>query len=49
MARAFREALTNPSVTEEYGRNGAKWVKENFTVEKMCAKTLDLYRSLSSS
>jgi len=46
MANALREAVTDKTRTKQYGDNGIKWVGDNFTVEKMCQKTILLYYNL---
>jgi len=46
MGRALRVALTAPSIMEVYGSNAACWVRENFTLNRMCEQTLTLYHSL---
>jgi glycosyltransferase involved in cell wall biosynthesis len=46
MMEALREALTDKARAEQYGENGMRWVRDNFTVEKMCKKTISLYLDL---
>lgn len=46
MADALAEAMANAELRSELGRNGRKWVKENFTVERTCRGTLDVYMRL---
>jgi len=46
MANVLREAVTDENRTKLYGDNGIKWVGDNFTVEKMCQRTVLLYNNL---
>ena len=46
MAEALNQALSDPSMRKAYGQNGQRFVKENFTVEKMCRETLNVYCEL---
>ena len=46
MANALREAITEKTRTKQYGENGIKWIGDNFTVKKMCEKTVALYSNL---
>ncbi len=47
MARAIEEFLqTSPETLEQYGRNGQKRVKENFTIKTMCEQTVAFYGQL---
>ena len=46
MSKALGQALTEIPLREEYGRNARRWVKEKFTVDKMCTETIDLYYRL---
>lgn len=48
LASAMREGLTNSALCKQYGRAGRKWVLDNFTTERMCEKTIMVYRSLIS-
>lgn len=43
MAEALKEAILHKNLREEYGSTAQKWVKENFTTDKMCKQTLNLY------
>jgi glycosyltransferase involved in cell wall biosynthesis len=43
MAEALKEAILHKNLREEYGLTAQKWVKENFTTNKMCKQTLELY------
>lgn len=45
LTRALREALPNRGLREAYGRAGRDWVRENFTVARMCRETLSVYHS----
>ena len=49
LAEALREGLSNPEMCDNFGRVGQKWVLENFTVEKMCSSTLNLYIDLMAT
>lgn len=46
LAEALREGITHPVLSRQYGRNGREWVLNNFTTEKMCESTVNVYRSL---
>jgi glycosyltransferase involved in cell wall biosynthesis len=46
LANALRQYLSNKELRKEYGRAGRKWVLANFTTEKMCEKTVNVYNSL---
>ena len=46
MAKALAIPLTQQKLARQYGVNGRKWVRDNFTVEKMCAQTVALYENL---
>jgi glycosyltransferase involved in cell wall biosynthesis len=46
LAKALREALSNKITAKQYGANGRKWIREKFTVGKMCDKTVSLYYDL---
>jgi len=48
LALALAEALSDPIRRETYGKNGRKWVKANFTTDKMCEATLNLYHEMVS-
>jgi len=48
LAKALREALGNRVLMRQYGLDGLKWIRENFTVERMCAKTVSLYTDLKN-
>lgn len=43
MAEALKEAILHKNLREEYGLTAQKWVRENFTTNKMCEQTLGLY------
>jgi glycosyltransferase involved in cell wall biosynthesis len=43
MAEALTEAILYKNLREKYGLSAKKWVKENFTTNKMCKQTLGLY------
>lgn len=49
MANAFREALMDKNRVMQYGENGARWIKDKFTVKKMCEKTVLLYDNLTAA
>ena len=46
MAGVLREALTDKTLRQNYGANGIAWIKDNFTVRKMCEKTVAVYTDL---
>ncbi|MDX1775222.1 MAG: glycosyltransferase family 4 protein [Desulfobulbales bacterium] len=46
LAGALRESLSIPDLADNYGREGRKWVLENFTTERMCKKTVSLYNEI---
>lgn len=43
LADAIIQAIHSPEKCAEYGRRGRSHVLENFTAERMCEKTLDIY------
>jgi glycosyltransferase involved in cell wall biosynthesis len=43
MVEVLREALTDKTRMKQHGENGIKWVRDNFTVKRMCEKTVSLY------
>ena len=43
---ALQQALGNSGQRIAYGRQARQWVMERFTLERMCARTLDLYMGL---
>ena len=46
MALALEEAITNPSKRRLFGENSRRWVREQFSTQEMCEKTIQLYNSL---
>ncbi|MDF1594391.1 MAG: glycosyltransferase family 4 protein [Desulfobacterales bacterium] len=46
LADALTEAILDKDKRSRFGREGRKRVLENFTVEKMCRSTLELYQDL---
>jgi len=48
LANALREAIVNPDLCKDFGREGRIWVLANFTTEKMCAQTLKVYHDIMS-
>ena len=46
LSHALTEAIQNKNRCQEFGREGRKWVMENFTVHRMCEKTLKVYEQL---
>lgn len=48
MAKALHQALSDPFRRRTYGEHGRQWVNENFTVERMCDQTVELYHHLLS-
>jgi len=46
LADALTEAILNRDKRKRYGSEGLKWVRENFTVQKMCLSTVEVYREL---
>lgn len=46
MADALARAISDAPMREAFGRYGRKWVRERFTVERMCGETLGLYQGL---
>lgn len=46
LAYALREAILDNKLRTSLGKNGRKWASENFTTQKMCKKTLDIYLEL---
>ena len=49
MARALKEAITNPELRRRMGVQAQAWVGDNFTTTRMCKQTLDLYQELLDS
>lgn len=48
MADALSQAVNNLHSNNEMGMQAKIWVNENFTLERMCRETLDLYKNLLS-
>ena len=46
LSDAMADAIENPLQRERFGKRGYGWVRDHFTVKKMCEKTLMLYRQL---
>jgi glycosyltransferase involved in cell wall biosynthesis/O-antigen ligase len=46
LAQALAKAIGDPQLRSRYGQNGRYWVRERFTVKKMCRKTVALYYAL---
>ena len=46
LSKAIEEGLTDSALCKQFGKNGREWVIDNFTTERMCSTTLDLYRNL---
>ncbi|MBW1698349.1 MAG: glycosyltransferase family 4 protein [Deltaproteobacteria bacterium] len=46
LAAALKEAIQSASVREKRGKNARRWVVENFTLKRMCDKTLAVYKQL---
>jgi len=46
LSEAVLEAISSSDLRRRYGRHGRKWVRDNFTVRKMCEKTLEVYSEL---
>lgn len=46
LANALNEAIGNMDLCKKLGEQGQKRVRENFTTEKMCQKTLKLYQKV---
>lgn len=46
LAEKLREALSLKDLREKYGRQANKWVKNNFTVDRMCAQEWDTYMKI---
>ena len=49
MAAAITEALQNPAKRRIMGEQAARWTAENFTTDRMCEKTMAVYRDLTGS
>jgi glycosyltransferase involved in cell wall biosynthesis len=46
LSGAMADAIENPLQREQFGKRGYAWVRDHFSVNKMCEKTLLLYRQL---
>jgi len=46
LSHALANAILNKNLCREFGREGRKWVMDNFTVRRMCEKTLNVYEQL---
>lgn len=46
LAAALEDAVQNQELRVRIGANGRQWVREQFTTESMCEKTLALYQEL---
>ncbi len=47
MAQALKEALDNPELIKTMGHQASAWVAKNFSTDRMCSKTLEVYRALT--
>ena len=45
-AAALADAVSNPEKRKTMGRQAGEWVKEHFTMERMCRATVGLYENL---
>ena len=46
LSDALTKAIQNKPLCREFGGEGRKWVMDNFTVHRMCEKTLKVYEQL---
>ena len=46
MAAALSQAVSDGGKRARFGQNGRRWVKEQFTVDRMCRETLRTYEQL---
>jgi len=46
LSACLRKALLDGNIREKMGEEGKKWVVSNFTIAKMCEKTVSLYEIL---
>jgi glycosyltransferase involved in cell wall biosynthesis len=46
LAEALGKAISDPVLREQFGENGQQWVGENFSTQKMCEETIELYKEL---
>ena len=46
LSAVLAETIQNRALMDRFGRRGRAWVKEMFTVRKMCENTLELYSRL---
>lgn len=46
LAGALKEAISDEGVRNKFGKQGQQWVKDNFSVKKMCEETVELYYQL---
>jgi glycosyltransferase involved in cell wall biosynthesis len=49
LSEALAEAVQDRKKRERFGRYGFRWVRERFTVRRMCEETLHLYQELVSA
>jgi glycosyltransferase involved in cell wall biosynthesis len=49
MASALAEAVGKPDLRNRYGKAAMEWTRGQFTVEKMCRETLNLYKTLTQT
>jgi len=46
LAGALTEAILKKDLRKTFGDEGQRWIRENFTIKKMCRATLELYLNL---
>ncbi len=47
MAEKLKKLILDENLRKTLGQNGRAWALQNFTTEKMCTKTIDLYKKLT--
>ncbi len=47
LASALAEAVTHASIRSQYGQTARTWVQSQFSMEKMCRETVNLYHELN--
>lgn len=46
LSEALSKAIQNKDLRQQFGREGRKWVMDNFTIHRMCQKTLNVYEQI---
>jgi len=47
LAEVLEQTLSDPQLRDQWGRNGREWVRDRFTISRLCRKTLAVYNELA--